>query len=1327
MASSYGLSGTSLPSIYLCNREGYPSWKFKMRNYLMHEDLWESIEGYSESDKTPIEEINRKDRRALTKICLTMDGQAIIHVRNAKTASEAWNALQNAYEDKGMSRRLSLERRLYRMSLCNYSNLEAYINAVLCTVQDLSDIGKTIDDESVAAILLGGLTAKYEPLIMAIENSNVKVSTELVKNKLLNEMSKDSTNSDVTALRTDNIQKYGKPIVCYECNKEGHKRPDCPLKKKKTIKKKPNIHKESASLLALGITDSDISDKWYVDSGATKHMTSRKDWFEELKPLDCDVKVTVADGTKISVDGVGEIAINNTISNVNKITDVMYVPKLKSNLISVKKAVEKGFSILFDKSGCNFFDSSTFSFTGDSVVSASSSGGLYTLDCTVNEPLTTAYDVHSDCLSPYQLWHKRLGHLCRIGMNQLKDSQVGVEFRDINKNPCIACVEGKQSRKPFKKIEYKKATTILELIHSDLCGPMSVNSFQGNLYVLLFIDDFSRQIFPYFISSKTEVKDKFCHFQLLVERQTGAQIKTIRTDNGTEFVNREMSEYLVSKGIQHQTTVPYSPQQNGVAERTNRAIVEKARSMLAESSLPKAFWEDAFRTAVYLKNRCPHRALNRKTPYEIWNGYKPNLNHLRVFGCRALIHIPQCNRKKLDMKAEEAIFVGYTEDPHTYLFRNASNTRRLVKSRDVTFFENSFSTLKTNNTNVSRTVNEFQSPNLLLSEFTDSYNSTSSIENSIMLPTDDVVESSGPNIDPNDITEENLIESSEDGIDSTNNESGENLFESCEDGIDSACNESERRYPSRERKPPDYLSYQVAEETAEPKSFTEATKSEDCDKWKIAMNSEYNSLMELKTWELVDRQNKKIIPCKWVYKVKKDPIGNIIKYKARLVAKGFNQTSGVDYFETFSPVVRHSSLRSLLAIAAELGLKMRHMDVDTAFLNGKLEEEVFMEQPQGFKVKGQENKICLLRKSLYGLKQAPRAWNKRLNECLSLIGFHRTPSEPCVYTKLFGSELVILSVFVDDIICFYKNEKSFETVITDLKKYFSLKDLGYLSNYLGLQIEQKDFEVRINQKPYIEKLLKKYGMCNASVVTTPLNGKLEVSSNCNEQSLYPYQELIGCLMYLSVNTRPDISYATSYLSQFNTRYNKTHWLAAKRVLQYLKGTIDYTICYKKSGQPLLGFADADWANCPIDRRSYTGYCFTLAGGPVSWASRKQQTVALSSAEAEYMAIAEATKEAIYLKRFISEVCVSQVSFLPTSVCISTDSQSAQNLALNPVHHHRTKHIDTRYHFIREKLGDGIISLKYTKSCEMPADVLTKPLQRVAHRRCLLGLGLIPVT
>lgn len=534
-----------------------------------------------------------------------------------------------------------------------------------------------------------------------------------------------------------------------------------------------------------------------------------------------------------------------------------------------------------------------------------------------------------------------------------------------------------------------------------------------------------------------------------------------------------------------------------------------------------------------------------------------------------------------------------------------------------------------------------------------------------------------------------------------------------------------RRYPERDRKPTNFYSYlSLAAEflNEDPTSYSEAMTREDKNNWVSAMQDEYNYLIEKGTWVLVDLpKNKSCIPCKWVYKLKRDACGNVVKYKARLVAKGFVQKYGIDFYETYSPVVRNTSLRTLLAIAAQQNFKVRHMDVDTAFLNGDLDVEVFMAQPEGFVKTSERNKVCLLKRSLYGLKQAPRAWNIKLNQTLASMGFIQTSSESCVFLKRINDkENILVAVYVDDLICLYHNDMTFDNFKTEIQKYFSCKDLGQIHYCIGLNVYVSNDTIKINQKTYIEKVLQKFNMIYCKPCCVPLNKRLESSVNPSKsQDDYPYQALIGCLMYLAINSRPDIAFTVSYLSQFNTKYDKSHWEAAKNCLRYLNHTKDICISYKQGGHgDLNGFSDADWANCPIDRRSYTGYYFEFAGGPVAWESRKQPTVALSSAEAEYMALSSATKEACFLRTLIMEL-----SGKIPNITIYSDSQSAQKLALNPIHHNRTKHIDVRYHFIRQKINDGIIHLKYLPTNVLPADMLTKPLCKIKHNQCMQGMGL----
>lgn len=1302
---SCGPAGVSWSSIKpLCERAGYGIWKFKMRMYLMHEDLWETIVGYP--DEKP-SDANKRDQRALTKICLTIDGGAIAHVRSAETAKQAWDALKDAFEDKGMGRKLALERRLYRYNLSDFNDgVEQYISTIIATSQDLAEIGKKIDDESLAAIMLGGLGPRYDPLVMALENSNLKITSELVKGKLLNEFSKTvdvcelENKPSTSALKSQgkiSSQNYKKKrtIKCYGCGEPGHKRPDCPMNKDEKEKYVKNV----TLMTALNTVEGE-STTFYIDTGATNHMCRNIDYLENVRLNDegSNDNVTVANGEKISCSGIGNISFSTKDCIEGTMAGVVAVPALKCNLLSVKKACENDLHVVFDKNGCIFYEN--FSCTGNAVLRGSVNNGLYTLNCTVNVPKRIASNALLDT-SDCRLWHRRLGHLCRIGMDKLRKGEaIGVSYDKMDHEPCIHCLEGKQSRKPFKAIQFKRGTVLLELIHADLCGPMSHDSFQGNKYLLVFIDDFSRAIFPYFISSKTQVKDKFCEFQNAVERQKEVKIKIFRTDNGTEFVNQGMRDYLTSKGIKHETTTPYSPQSNGVAERVNRTLVEKARCMLAEGKLSKVYWQDAVQTAAYLKNRSPHRALENKTPFEMWYGNKPNLTHLRVFGCRAMVHVPNCYRKKLDVKSTEHIFVGYTDDVHAYFFRSNEFPRRLVKARDVVFFENSFTSLKEYSKSSSQ--KEMVLP-LPLS--TDPCNVVEQTVN-VDVPTT----STSTSMDVRGVCPDYFHDASdiEAEVELSNNVLGQS--ESIE----------ERRYPMRERKKPDFLLYKTYTEeinNKNPSSYSEVMHAVDKDSWITAMQDEYNSLIERNTWILVDRpEHKKVIPCKWVYKLKRDALGNPVKYKARLVAKGYAQEAGVDYDETFSPVVRNSSLRLLLAFAVDNEYKLKHLDVDTAFLNGDLDEEVFMQQPVGFT---QENgKVCLLKKSLYGLKQASRAWNKRLDETLKGLGFSRTSSESCVYTKLFASsELVILAVYVDDIVLLHKNDMTYDTVKHDLRNYFGIKDLGNLNYFLSLNVNYENGVVEINQKTFIIDLLKRFNMQQCKTFDTPLaSSKLEPGTG--EKPDYPYQNLIGSLMYLAVNTRPDIAFVVSFLSQFNTTYDKTHWTAAKRVLQYLKGTIDYSIVYRKTGEYLTAYADADWANCTIDRRSYTGYFVKFAGGPISWESKKQPTVALSSTEAEYMSLSSVTREVVFLRRFLQEI-----SGKVGQVIIYNDCQGAQKLALNPIHHNRTKHIDTKHHFIRDIVSKKIIDLRYIKTHDMSADILTKALGRVPHLRCVKGMGL----
>lgn len=504
-------------------------------------------------------------------------------------------------------------------------------------------------------------------------------------------------------------------------------------------------------------------------------------------------------------------------------------------------------------------------------------------------------------------------------------------------------------------------------------------------------------------------------------------------------------------------------------------------------------------------------------------------------------------------------------------------------------------------------------------------------------------------------------------------------------------------------------------------TYAEAISGPERLMWSQAMAEELQSFQDNQAWEVVDTpSNASVVQCKWVFKKKFDS-DNKVTYRARLVAKGFTQKAGIDYQETFSPVIRHSTLRLLFAISVQLDMDITHLDVKTAFLNGHLKESIFMHLPEGFPINN-SNKVLKLRKAVYGLKQSSLAWYKRVEEILCKSGFRKCKLEPCVFVKNHSdNKKTIVGLYVDDFLVYSNCKTESDNLIEILSQKFKIKNLGQVRNYLGMRvnINKSTNVITLDQEQYINQLLEKFDMSECHAVETPIECKLNVDkSNVCEEKL-PYQKLIGSLMYLAVLTRPDISYSVSYLSQFNNCYSYVHWNYAKRILKYLSQTKTYCLKYSKESAEVVGFVDADWASDATDRRSYTGFCFTKSGAVISWESKKQRTVALSICEAEYMAMSEACREAIYLQKLEFEIIGSY-----SKIVMYNDSQSALKLANNDQSHKRSKHIDTRYHFIREVLRNDIIEARYLSTANMPADLLTKGLPAVKHYKFMKDFGIV---
>jgi len=526
----------------------------------------------------------------------------------------------------------------------------------------------------------------------------------------------------------------------------------------------------------------------------------------------------------------------------------------------------------------------------------------------------------------------------------------------------------------------------------------------------------------------------------------------------------------------------------------------------------------------------------------------------------------------------------------------------------------------------------------------------------------------------------------------------------------------------------------------EPCSFAEAMASSEAPKWLAACTEELDSIKNLGVFRLVPRNaatGRTIMDRKFVFKLKRDENGTPVRWKARFVVKGYAGVYGIDYNETTAPTMRMETFRAVAHIAAANDWVLHQIDVKTAFLRGELEpgEEVYMKQPKGFEEEGRKDDIWELQRGLYGLPQGGRIWNKKMNKEMVTLGFTRLKCEYCLYFRQTEDGTVLTGIHVDDFFTAASCLIQATTFRDQLASIWEISDLGEAKFCLGIAIERDlvNRHIYLSQTALIDKVLTTFSMTNCNPVSTPMEAGLILSRHSDveltrEEELElcntPYRRLVGLLMYLAIATRPDIALAVQKLSQFMTSYRAIHWNAAKRVLRYLNGTRRLQLRLGGT-QPvrLTAFSDASHACCPDSRKSIGAYCFSLGSGVVSWASRKQKTVAQSTCDAEYIACAEAARECMWLRMLMAEIKLPQTDPTP----LLTDNEAALALAKDPRFHARAKHINTKYHYIRECHDNGDIHVSYVPTKDNVADIFTKPLPAPAflYLRSHLGLCDLP--
>lgn len=1363
-----------------------------------------------------------KDHAAAYLIIGTIEINLLVHIKPDLTAKENWDIICALFKIQKSDISTVLDRaNLYKITYEEGADMAEHCDSMLFRINRLVERGLTFEDIDIANLLITSLPDQH-PTWETIKINLLNIpeatrSSALVRSKLIEELrrtngSSASSSAQALAAGYSNASKPRNRVAdrsrdtCNACGQRGHWANDRKFhpsvggsggghgsggsgNRRGGRGGKSNSRgggggsapKERHVSLMAEVADSDgialvtTTGTPVLDSGCSNHVRRNKDSFTSLTPFPLPYPaLIIADGgsTPILGQGTSTLRLQTKDGVVSaSLSNSIYVPTAKYDLISAS-ALDKAGASITTRNGLAIirFDGQVF------ATATLQSDGLYHMDLAPpsTTPLIPLAFTAKPTAQPISLWHRRLGHVSYSAIEELRRKNM-VEGLDITSNDrpsiCPPCIEGKQIRTPFPKQSFTRAKAPLGLWHIDLHGPMPVQSHGKKRYILAIKDDASRIEFGAGIAKKSDALAVVKEIRTREELQTGRKLLAIRTDGGGEFNSDAWNTFFRETGIIHQTTSPYSPQQNGVVERSNRTNLDMIRCLLKEAGLPQQDWLEAYKFTLHIRNRMPTQALEGMVPFEAYYGVKPDLSDIRVFGCLAYAKDVSDHTKGLDSRTNRVIFLGWMEENNeqskSYRVRDVSS-RRVFKARDIVFDESprregiydSFpSAVNPTPIPAPTTPAPAPAPAPVLALPTP----PPSLVVPIASPTPVTFPLITPSIPTPDLAPipdpaPKVVEA---------RQPGSRIRKAVVPFVPDTSSTRRPNKPRDEDQARASLAQFFAlvtsspaldldsdltthlgefeytrsfyglktslQEFVTPETYAEAISCAEGDLWKKAMDEEIASLDAMGTWATVPRPEGRVpVKSKWVFKKKLDAEGAVTRYKARLVAKGFSQIPGLDFTDTFAPVTKYTTIRTFLSLAAANDWDIGQLDVKNAYLNGELKEDIYMELPEGYGGNGKfAHLVAKLAKAIYGLKQAGERWYEKVFELLVSLGFHRSEADHCLFHRLSkDGTIVLIIVYVDDFLIASNNATAIVNVKQDCAIRYNLTDMGDASFIVGIQIERNRFQrtIRLNQTSYIHSIIAKFGMDNCAAVSTPVALGVKLTKDqcpTSEDDILemrgvPYLQLLGSIAYAAIGTRPDLAYAIGVLSQFGANPGSAHWTALKRLIRYLKGTADLGLVLGGLDDVVVtGWSDSDWAADLDSRRSIAGFTFDIAGGMVSWSSKKQPTVALSTAEAEYMAMAHASKEAIWLRTLLSEIGFPQES--PSTIHV--DNQGAIALANNPVHHARTKHIDIRHHFIRERIQSQEIELVYCPTDQMIADVLTKGLAKPKHEGFVSDLGL----
>ncbi|SOV09374.1 uncharacterized protein UDID_18568 [Ustilago sp. UG-2017a] len=1017
---------------------------------------------------------------------------------------------------------------------------------------------------------------------------------------------------------------------------------------------------------------------WILDSGASYHMVN--DYSMLIHPRTCRKRIITAGSEVLEAAAIGDASISTDYGEI-PLQNVLYVKHLNVNLLSTNSLTDEGAQVILDTTGGQIFltngmtlkiaknrERGLLEFRGDTWQESAMA---------TSAPLFEGVDEEFEHIknepkvSKQQLWHERLGHPGRDKTKAITSKLKDKHTMKLDPNTtltCEQCLRSKSTSARMGKGSSERAVGPLDLIHVDLI----IDSSHVTEYTctLVLVDDHSKYVYAQPLTRKGHAFMQLKRIVSFLETQTDRKLKAIRSDQGTEWKSNDALEWSLEKDIEWQTTVGYNSKQNGRVERMNRTLGEKMRTLLMQRRLPKKFWPYAIRAVAFKIKLTP--SVDNEFPYQAMFGKSPEqaLKLLRVFGCLAWVNVPKVKRdnKKLD-HLERKGWLFYSPDYNPNMFW--SNSAKFMESKcwsDRTEWR----PVDTKAPPVMMTEENFEDLGYNKENIFDETDE-GPLQEYMDMETDSEERLSGGTAEVMEqgSTAETQIDSEFFGLVATRPEHRKNL---------------------------------------DP-TIHEAMSGEDRKHWEEAMRKELDGLEAMGMWEIADLpKGANTVDTRWVLKIKTD--ANLVptKFKARLVARGFTQREGIDYTEVFAPVAPIQSIRGVIAVTAVRDWEIDSIDVKQAYLNSTIHHDVYLKPPVGIKIP--PGKALKVVKGLYGLKQSGREWNIELDSHLRTIGFHCMPSAPCLYSRGTGDKITIITAYVDDMLITSPSRDEVNRTKREIMDKWETQDNGRIKEFLGIKItrDRRRRRISLGLTAYIKEMVNKWlgGANEKSWVPMLSVANVAGGERCEPQRAKKYQELVGQLLWVSNTARPDIAFAIGVLSRYMSIPIDSAWKAAIHVVKYLNQTNEY--------QLHLGGETNEHSDTLVATTS--GSITYVYGCPVSWKSHVQKCVALSAVEAEFVAASEAVRETLFFSYLLRDLEITDVRPV-----LYTDSQGCIQVSKDPAKHWKLKHIDTRYHFVRDHVQEGDVAIKYVGTANNVADVLTKPLQGLNTSRLARMIGL----